>query len=119
MGALIIGEHKNELLRAAYVIAYAHHEKWDGSGYPRRLKGSDIPLYGRIVAIADVFDALMTARPYKRAWTVDEALTLIRASSGSHFDPVLVEVFFGALPEILKVQERYAEISKGPAGLKP
>lgn len=109
MGALIIGEHSNELLSAAYTIAYTHHEKWDGSGYPRRLKGEDIPLWGRIIAVADVFDALMTERPYKPAWTVDKSVDLIQRSSGSHFEPRLVDVFLEVLPQILTVREEYAE----------
>lgn len=109
IGARIIGNHTKGLLRMAYDIALTHHEKWDGSGYPQGLAGEEIPLVGRIVAIADVFDALTTERPYKKAWPVNEAVAYIREQSGKHFDPALVEVFLSQLPEILKVKERWAE----------
>jgi len=109
IGARIIGNHTKGLLRMAYDIALTHHEKWDGSGYPQGLVGEEIPLVGRIVAIADVFDALTTERPYKKAWPVNEAVAYIREQSGKHFDPALVEVFLSQLPEILKVKERWAE----------
>jgi putative two-component system response regulator len=109
IGARIIGNHTKGLLRMAYDIALTHHERWDGSGYPQGLVGEEIPLVGRIVAIADVFDALTTGRPYKKAWPVNEAVAYIREQSGKHFDPALVEVFLSQLPEILKVKERWAE----------
>jgi two-component system response regulator RpfG len=75
------------------VIALGHHEKFDGSGYPQGLASEDIPLPARIVAVADVFDALMSARPYKRAWSFQEALDYLAAESGGHFDPVCVRAF--------------------------
>ena len=109
MGADIIGQHKDALLEAAYSVALTHHEKWDGSGYPHGLRGEEIPLFGRIVAIADVFDALTTARPYKTAWSVEDALAHIQASAGQHFDPALIAPFKAALPQILAIQARYAE----------
>jgi putative two-component system response regulator len=109
MGAEIIGKHDNELLESARIIALSHHEKWDGSGYPRGLKGEDIPLEGRIVAIADVFDALLSQRPYKAAFSVERSLQLMDADSGRHFDPVLLEAFHRALPEILRVKDIYAD----------
>lgn len=109
MGADIIGQHKDALLEAAYSVALTHHEKWDGSGYPHGLRGEEIPLFGRIVAIADVFDALTTARPYKSAWSVEEALSHIQASAGQHFDPGLMAAFNTALPQILTIRARYAE----------
>ncbi len=109
MGAEIIGEHKDELLQAAHCVAITHHEKWDGSGYPNGLKGEEIPIFGRIVAIADVFDALTTARPYKKAWTVEAALAMIEEGAGKHFDPGLMPAFRQALPEMLKIKERYSE----------
>jgi putative two-component system response regulator len=108
-GAEILGEHASELLAMARVIALSHHEKWDGSGYPKGLKGDEIPLVGRIVAIADVFDALTTARPYKSAWSVEEALAWIQQQRGSHFDPDLVDRFAGILPELLEIKGRYGE----------
>ena len=109
IGAEIIGEHEAGLLKTARIIALTHHEKWDGSGYPNGLKGEEIPLAGRIVAIADVFDALTSVRPYKPAWPVDEAVDLLRRESGRHFDPELVELFLGQLPLILEIKERWAE----------
>jgi putative two-component system response regulator len=109
IGAEIIGEHDSGLLKTARIIALTHHEKWDGSGYPNGLRGEEIPLAGRIVAIADVFDALTSVRPYKPAWTVEEAVGFLRRESGRHFDPELVELFIGQLPAILEVKERWAE----------
>lgn len=109
IGAEIIGRHEDDLLQAAHTIALTHHEKWDGSGYPCRIKGDDIPLMGRIVAVADVFDALTSVRPYKTAWTVDVAVRLIEEGSGAHFDPDMVAAFKSMLPEITKIKEQYAE----------
>ncbi len=109
MGAEIIGKHDNELLETARIIALTHHEKWDGSGYPRRLKGEDIPLEGRIVAIADVFDALVSVRPYKPAFTLEQALNLMEQQTGSHFDPQLMQAFHRTLPEILRIRDIYAD----------
>ena len=95
------------MLKAAAIIAYEHHEKWDGSGYPRGLKGEDIHIYGRITAIADVFDALGSDRCYKKAWKNEEIFTLFRNESGKHFDPVLIELFFEHIDEILALQSQY------------
>ena len=108
-GAHIIGEHESELLTMAREIALAHHEKWNGSGYPYGLKGEDIPLSARVIAIADVFDALTTERPYKKAWSAKDAVALIDKESGQHFDPSLVSVFHEVMPEILDIKEQYAE----------
>jgi HD-GYP domain-containing protein (c-di-GMP phosphodiesterase class II) len=83
-----------EYLRPALDIPYSHHEKWDGSGYPRGLKGDEIPIAARLFAIVDVWDALTSNRPYRRAWTKEDALAYIRAQSGEHFDPQVVELFF-------------------------
>ena len=109
IGAEIIGSDQSELMRMSSAIAMAHHEKWDGTGYPAGLRGEDIPLAGRIVAIADVFDALTSERPYKKAWSVDEAASFIRQNSGSHFDPKLVKVFEDVLPEMLKIMAMYRD----------
>ncbi|WP_068830722.1 HD domain-containing phosphohydrolase [Pseudomonas sp. BMS12] len=109
IGADIIGEHPSGLLQMARTVALSHHEKWDGSGYPNGLAGEEIPLVGRIVAIADVFDALTSVRPYKPAWPVAEAVDLLRRESGRHFDPELVELFLSQLPAVLEVKERWAE----------
>lgn len=110
IGAEIIGEHPtSELLNAAYLVARHHHEKWNGQGYPDGLAGERIPLLARIVALADVFDALTSDRPYKRAWTVEDAVTLMDKERGQHFDPQLVTVFLTVLPEILKIKEAYRD----------
>ncbi|TCT20195.1 response regulator [Thiobaca trueperi] len=110
IGADIIGDAgDSDLLNMARVVALTHHEKWDGSGYPNGLAGESIPRVGRIVAIADVFDALTSARPYKPAWTLDRTLDLLRQDAGSHFDPQLIPLFIQVLPEVLEIRERHAE----------
>ncbi len=109
IGAQIIGEHDASMLQMARRIALGHHEKWDGSGYPAGLAGTDIPIEARIVAIADVFDALTSVRPYKQAWSVEDAVNLIREQSGRHFDPALVDCFLRRLDEINLIRERWAE----------
>lgn len=113
IGAEIIGEDGSNLLRMARDIALCHHEKWDGSGYPQGLSGADIPLEARIVALADVFDALTSERPYKKAWPVEQATALIREQSGKHFDPQLVEVFFDSLPDILPARAQWLDQDAG------
>ena len=112
IGAEIIGEHSSSLLKMARQIAMCHHEKWDGSGYPNGLKGEDIPIEARIVTVADVFDALTTERPYKKAWTVEAALDVLHKDAGKHFDPKLVMLFVSVLPRILEIKERWAETPK-------
>ncbi|MGH2945649.1 MAG: CHASE2 domain-containing protein [Solirubrobacteraceae bacterium] len=89
----VLAGSRSPILRLAETIAVTHHEKWDGSGYPAGLRGEEIPLAGRICAIADVYDALTSERPYKRAWSPEEALAEIRDQAGRQFDPALVEVF--------------------------
>ncbi|SEP72360.1 putative two-component system response regulator [Ectothiorhodospira magna] len=109
IGGDILGGDESELLYLAREIALSHHEKWDGSGYPLGLEGDNIPMSGRIVALADVFDALTSERPYKKAWTVPDALDLIREGSGQHFDPNLTAIFFKLVPQILEIRDRFAE----------
>jgi putative two-component system response regulator len=109
VGADIIGEHDSALLKMARSIALTHHEKWDGSGYPQGLKGEEIPLAGRIVAIADVFDALTSERPYKKAWPIGEAVAYMNSAAGSHFDPELIECFNNVLPDILVIKDHWEE----------
>jgi putative two-component system response regulator len=111
IGAELLSHHPSELMQAARVIALTHHERWDGSGYPQKLRGEDIPLHGRIVALCDVFDALTTKRPYKAAFSVDKSVEYLRDNSGKHFDPGLVERFLGILPEILAIMGQYPEPS--------
>ncbi|GAA3916428.1 two-component system response regulator [Litoribacillus peritrichatus] len=109
IGADIIGDHDSPLLAMAREIALTHHEKWDGSGYPNQLAGEDIPLVGRIVAVADVFDALTTERPYKKAWTVEKALDCLTESTGSHFDPELIPLFKKMMPKVLEIMNCWGE----------
>lgn len=109
IGADIIGRHDNELLATARTIALTHHERWDGTGYPQGLQGEQIPLFGRIVAIADVFDALMNHRPYRPAMSAAEALTVMAELRGLHFDPMLLDCFFQQQYAILKIMELYSD----------
>ena len=109
IGADILSNPRSQLVALAYSIAMTHHEKWDGSGYPKGLKGLEIPLEGRIAAIADVFDALTSERPYKAAWPVEEAVNLLQQESGKHFDPDLVGLFVLELPKILDIKHQFAE----------
>ena len=109
IGADILSNPRSQLVALAYSIAMTHHEKWDGSGYPKGLKGLEIPLEGRIAAIADVFDALTSERPYKAAWPVEEAVNLLQQESGKHFDPDLVGLFVQELPKILDIKHQFAE----------
>ncbi|MGH8482057.1 MAG: HD domain-containing phosphohydrolase [Nevskiaceae bacterium] len=111
IGAGIIGRHNNELLEMARVVALTHHERWDGSGYPRALRGEAIPLVGRIVAVADAFDALTSTRPYKQAWPVEEAVALLRREAGRQFDPRLIPKFIELLPQVKDIMGQYSEIS--------
>ena len=109
IGVEILSGSDSELMNMAAEVAQNHHEKWDGSGYPRAIAGEDIPLTGRIVAVADVFDALTTERPYKDAWPIEKAVEFLKEQRGQHFDPRLVDLFLDILPEILKIREQYAE----------
>lgn len=109
IGADIIGDADSELLRLAKSVSLTHHEKWDGSGYPQGLEGETIPLEGRIVAVADVFDALTSKRPYKDAWSVEETMTFMRSQRGRHFEPVLVDLLEENLPAILEIKERWQD----------
>ncbi len=105
IGAEILRGSPSTLLQAGEIIALSHHERWDGSGYPYRLKGEDIPLSGRICAMADIFDALTTKRPYKDEVSVEEAYDLILESSGVLFDPQLVTVFKDNFDELLVIRQ--------------
>ena len=109
IGAEILQGSDAEFIRLAEMIAFTHHEKWDGTGYPKGLRGEDIPIAGRIVAIADVFDALTSNRPYKPPYPVKESLDIIIEGSGKHFDPDIVGAFFGIKNEILSTKEKYKD----------
>ena len=109
IGADIIGQHAGGVLGMAGKIALSHHEKWNGKGYPHGLVGAAIPLEARIVAVADVFDALTSVRPYKPAWSVEDAAALLQRESGQHFDPQLIAPFIGILPRVLEIRQRFAD----------
>ena len=101
----LLRHSKRKLIKCAAIIAHEHHEKWDGTGYPRGLKGNEIHIYGRIVALADVFDALTHCRKYKQAWNIDEAVTYIKQHSGTQFDPELVDIFVNHLDEFIAIAQ--------------
>jgi len=109
IGYKILDVNSSPLLRVAAEIAHTHHEKFDGSGYPRGLVGDAIPLLGRIVAVADVFDALTSHRPYKLAWSVDKARDLLLEGSGQHFDPACVNAFLEEFDNILMIKARFQD----------
>ncbi len=113
LGHEMIKDSERPLLKAASIVAYEHHEKWDGTGYPRGLKGEDIHIYGRITAIADVFDALGSDRVYKKAWDLERIFKLLKEERGKHFDPHLIDVFFDNLDAILEVREKFQDKYKG------
>jgi putative two-component system response regulator len=108
-GYEILKDSESELLQMAAQIALSHHEKFDGSGYPYGLSGEEIPLCGRICAVSDVFDALLSERPYKQAWPLERAIEEVERLSESHFDPALVGAFHDALPRIIEIRERYRD----------
>jgi response regulator RpfG family c-di-GMP phosphodiesterase len=97
------------MLKAAALLAHQHHEKWDGTGYPKGLKGEDIHIYGRITALADVFDALGSDRCYKKAWELEDILNLLNDEKGQHFDPRIVELFMENLDELLEIRDKYKD----------
>jgi response regulator RpfG family c-di-GMP phosphodiesterase len=105
-GRKILAGEPDPLLDLAATIAWTHHERWDGGGYPRRLRRDEIPLEGRIVAIGDVFDALTSDRVYRPAMSVENAVDLMRGGSGAHFDPELLDLFIGAMPRVLEIRRR-------------
>ena len=109
LGYDLLKDSKRSLLKMAAIIAYGHHEKWDGSGYPNKLKGEDIHIYGRITAIADVFDALGSDRIYKKAWQDEKIFALLKEQKGKHFDPTLIDIFFDNLDEFLKIRDTYVD----------
>lgn len=112
IGHEILKDSPSRYLQLGAIIALAHHEKWDGSGYPHGLSGEDIPLAARIVALADVYDALTSKRPYKEAWSADRAVEYIKDQSGKHFDPRCVKAFLTRLPMILEVQTQLTDNTK-------
>jgi putative two-component system response regulator len=109
IGGDIIPEHPSDVIRMARRISLTHHERWDGSGYPAGLSGEGIPIEGRIAAICDVYDALVSNRPYKQPWPREKAVAYLQDNSGIHFDPRLVEAFLSILPEIDAIQAMHAD----------
>ncbi|HEY1721664.1 MAG TPA: HD domain-containing phosphohydrolase [Magnetospirillaceae bacterium] len=113
IGGEILADSGFALLDLARSIALTHHEQWDGSGYPHGLKGDDIPIAGRLTAVADVFDALLSERPYKPRWPIDRAMDFLKDRAGRHFDPRLVILFERELPAILDLKERFRDVEEG------
>ena len=111
IGVSILSGGDSKIIQPAQEIAATHHEKYDGTGYLKVLKGEDISIAGRIVPICDVFDALTSVRPYKKAWTVEDAIELLKRENSKHFDPDLVDKFISILPEILEIRSRYCDTS--------
>jgi len=110
LGAEIIGEHKDPVLALARTLALTHHERWDGTGYPKKLAGKDIPWPGRVMAIVDTFEAMTTTQFYRqKPFSIDEAARAVKGSFGKQFDPSLAEAFDKALPEMRKVRETYSD----------
>lgn len=107
IGAKLLDGHNSELMRMARDIALTHHERWDGSGYPSGMKGEEIPIEGRIASLCDVYDALTSSRPYKKAWTSEEAVAEIEKNKGSQFDPGLVDVFVSIIDQINDIKVEY------------
>jgi HD-GYP domain-containing protein (c-di-GMP phosphodiesterase class II) len=110
IGYNLLKNSKRHILKTAAIVAYQHQEKWNGKGYPSGLAAEDIHIYGRITAIADVFDALGSERVYKKAWELDRILNLFKEERGHHFDPRVVDVFFEQLPSIVKIRDAYSDV---------
>ncbi|MEX2415618.1 MAG: HD domain-containing phosphohydrolase [Paenibacillaceae bacterium] len=109
IGYNLLRNSSRRILKTAAIVAYEHHEKWNGRGYPQGLKEKEIHIYGRITALADVFDALGSDRVYKQAWELDRILNLFKEESGQHFDPHVVEAFMKKLPAIIKIRDQYSD----------
>jgi len=109
IGFDLLKAHASDIVALAQSIALNHHEKWDGSGYPKGLKGEDIPIEARIASICDVFDALTSERPYKKAWPIEDVITYIKDNSGVHFDPDITEYFLQIIPELLELRKQYSD----------
>ena len=110
IGYSILSQKGTPLLKLAAEIAYTHHEKYNGSGYPRGLKENEIPLSGSIVAVVDVFDALLSQRPYKKAFSLERTLDILKADSGSHFNPKVVDSFMENIDEVLEIRKRLNDV---------
>ncbi|MEG3753200.1 HD domain-containing phosphohydrolase [Psychromonas arctica] len=109
IGFEILSGSESKYMQMGAIVALNHHERFDGTGYPNKLAGKDIPLIARIVSVADVFDALISVRPYKKAWPIQDAIDFINSGSGTHFDPQCIEAFNTRLPVILQIQKQYPD----------
>jgi len=109
-GYEILKGSSSKVLQAGADIARAHHEKFDGTGYPQGLQGEGIPIFSRIVAVADVFDALTSERPYKKAWSLEQAVDHLKANAGTHFDPLCVDAFLAQWDAVLEIRQRFTEL---------
>ena len=109
IGYEVLSEGNSPLLKVAAEIAHTHHEKFDGSGYPNNLAGENIPLFGRIVAVADVFDALTSERPYKNAWDIEKAQNFLREGAGKHFDPACVAAFLDDWDTVMEIKNQFID----------
>jgi len=109
LGYEMLKGSKRDILQTSAIVAHEHHEKWDGTGYPRGLKKANIHIYGRITSICDVFDALGSDRCYKKAWSLDDILAFFKGGSGTQFDPILIKLFFKHLDEFLEIRDKYAD----------
>jgi two-component system response regulator RpfG len=109
IGYEILRDSPSDYLQTGAIIAQSHHERYDGAGYPHNLSGKDIPIEARIVAVADVFDALLSERPYKKAWDVYKAMDYIREQRGKHMDPDCVDAFFSRISDILKIHNQWPD----------
>lgn len=114
IGYDMLKHSERPILRTAATIALEHHEKWDGSGYPKGLKENKIHIYGRITALADVFDALGSDRCYKKAWADEDIFALLKEQSGKHFDPTLIDMFFSNIEDFFSIRTQYRDASSGP-----
>ena len=109
IGYKMLSHSKRDVLQAAATIAHQHHERWDGAGYPQGLRGDEIHIFGRIVTLADVFDALSTERIYKQRWSLDETLSYIGKKRARQFDPGLVDILLENMDAFIEIQQRYHE----------
>lgn len=112
LGHDVMSHSQRPILATAAIVALEHHKKWNGKGYPRGLKGEDIHIYGRIAAVADVFDALGSARCYKEAWPLERTLALLKDEAGQHFDPTLVSLLHENLDLFLDIRDQYRDVFK-------
>jgi len=107
IGADLLAHHSSDIMNLSQSIALNHHEKWDGSGYPNGLAGGSIPIEARIASICDVFDALTSERPYKKAWPVEDVISYIKDNSAKQFDPKVVDKFITIIPEVIQLRNKY------------